>query len=89
MNDNSTDMMLKSIQKSKKVKWTTDQLNAISSGYKTSLEEGRIQILNEKLVFYEPILPNHRYVALIIVSQSLRRSIFSYFHYRPSEGHMG
>ena len=59
--------MLKNTQKSKNVEWTATQLKEVSPGYKIGLKEGRVHILNGKLVLYKPILYNHRYVALIIV----------------------
>ena len=48
-----------------------------------------IQTLHGKLVHYNPILVNHRYVELIIVSKSPRRSVFIHFHAGNSGGHMG
>ena len=89
MKDNGTYMIFKSIQKSKNMTWTAAHLEEISPGYKRSLKKGIIQILNWNLVLYNPILANQRYIALIIVPQSMRRSVFSHFHDGPSGGHMG
>ena len=88
MNNKDAYMMLKNIQNSKNVKCTTAQLKVISHRYKTSLEEGWIQILNGELVIYKLILVNHRYIVLLIITQSLRRSVFSHFHIGPSGEHM-
>ena len=79
LNDNNIDMILNNIQKSKNVTWTAAHLKAIRPGYKTSLKEVIIQTLHAKLVLYNPILENHRYVSFTIVPQSLRRSVFSHF----------
>ena len=54
-----------------------------------SLKEGRIEILNGKLVLYKHILVNHRHVTLIIIPKLLRRSVFSHFRTRTSAGHIG
>ena len=86
MNGSYTYTILKNI---KKVKFAADHLESIIPGYKTSLKEGIIKILNGELVLYKLILANHQYVVLIIVPQSLRRSVFSHFHSGPSGGHMG
>ena len=53
--------------KIKNLKLTATQFKSIIPGYKTTLKEGIIQILNGKLVLYKPIIENHRYIALIIV----------------------
>ena len=45
--------------------------------------------MNGNLVLYKPILPNHRYIALIIVPQYMRSSVFSRLHAGPIGGHMG
>ena len=82
-------MMLKKIQNSKNVKWISDQLKSISPGYKTSLKEGRIQILHGNIVLYKPILANHRYVALIIIPQSLRGLSLAISTPLPVEGIWG
>ena len=76
------------IKNKKNVKFAADHLESIIPGYKTYLTEGIIKILNGELVLYKPILANHQYVVLIIVPQSLRRSVFSHFHSGPSGGHM-
>ena len=81
--------MIKITFKIKNVTWTAAHLKPISPGYKTVLKEGRIQTLHEKLVLYKLILVNHRYVALTIVPQSLRRSVFSHLHDGPSGENMG
>ena len=69
--------------------WTAAHLKFISPRYKTSTKEGTIQILNGKLVPYKLMLVNHRYVALILVPQSLRSSVFSHLNAGTSGGHMG
>ena len=57
------------------------------AGYKTNLQAGRIQMLNEKLVLYQPVLMDTKIVSLItIVPESLRKKIFCHFHAGP---HMG
>ena len=60
---------VKEYSKIRGIKQTASKLKQIISGYRASLKEGSIQIFNGKLVLYEPILENHRYVALIIISQ--------------------
>ena len=89
MNNNDTDIILKNIQKSKNVKWTEGYLKAIRSGYKTALKEGRIKILNRKLVLYKSILENHRYISLTVFPQSLRRIASIHVHAGPSGGRIG
>lgn len=48
------------------------------AGYKTNLQAGRIQMLNEKLVLYQPVLMDTKIVSLItIVPESLRFATFT------------
>ena len=88
MNDNDTYMILKNTQKPKNVEWNAAHFKMNIPGYKTPLKEGIIKILNGKLLLYKTILANQRYIALIIVKQSLRRIVFSHLHAGPSGGHM-
>ena len=55
----------------------------------TYLKELGIQMSNGKLVLYNPILPNHRYVALIVISKSLRSIDFIHLHTGSSGVHIG
>ena len=89
MNNNDTDIILRNIQKSKNVKWTEAYLKAIRSGYKTALKEGRIKILNRKLVLYNTILANNQYVVLMIIPQLIRKSVFSHIMPEPVDGIWG
>ena len=59
MKNNDKDMILKNIQKIKNAKGIAAHLKEISPGYKTSLKEGIIHILNGEIVLYKPILANH------------------------------
>ena len=67
MNCNDTYMEVKYIHKTKKMKWTSSHLKAISLGYITALKKLRTRILNGKLGIYKTILANNWYVTLIIV----------------------
>jgi len=57
--------------------------------YKLMLAKGLIAIVNDKLVYFKPILMNMKYVTLLIVPENLRKPIFSHYHAGPSTGHMG
>ena len=59
MNSKNIYIIIDNIQKPKNVKCTTDKLKAIRPGYKTSLKQVIIKILNGKLVIYKTILVNH------------------------------
>ena len=61
----------------------------MGAGYKTALKDGRIQVINKKLVLYKPIIVDNVFFSLIIVPTYLRQKIFSHFHARPNGGHMG
>jgi len=56
---------------------------------KSILAKGLINIVNDKLEYFKPILMNMKYVTLIIVPENLRKPIFSHYHAGPSAGHMG
>ena len=71
------------------MKWTAVHSKFISPGYMTYLKELGIQMSNGKLVLYNPILPNHRYVALIVISKSLRSIDFIHLHTGSSGVHIG
>ena len=77
------------MDKKKGAKWKVEKLKPMNSGYKTSLKEGIIQIINNNMVLYKPILANDIFVSLIIVPTDLRWKISSHFHAGPSGDHMG
>jgi len=56
--------------------------------FKSMLAKGLIAIVNDKLVYFKPILMNMKYVTLLIVPETLRKPIFSHYHAGPSAGHM-
>ena len=87
--DLDTKLILQELVKKKDANCTIEKLKPMSTGYKTALKDGRIQILNQKLVLYKPILANDIFVALIIVPTYLRRKIFRHFHAGPNGGHIG
>ena len=87
--DVDTNLIMSKLTTIKEGKWDEESLSKINSAYKLPLRDGRIQIVNNKLVLFKPILANQRNIMLIIVPTPLRRKMFSHYHAGPSGGHMG
>ena len=73
----------------KPTEWTSDELTVVGPGYKLALQQGRVLVVDQKLVLFKPVFQQTRYVGLIIVPSSLRRQVFSHYHAGPSAGLMG
>ena len=87
--DPNTSSIMHGLTTHKATEWTSDELTIAGPGYKQALQQGRILIVDQKLVFFKPIFQQTRYIGLIIVPLALRRKIFSHYHAGPSAGHMG
>ena len=46
-------------------------------------------MLNILLIFYKPIIMNRKYLALIVLPQSLQKRLFVHYQYGPPGRHMG
>ena len=89
LEDPDTNLIMSKLSDTQHVTWEDKQLANINSAYKMPLKDGRIQIVNKKLVLFKSILANQRHIMLIIVPMSLRRKMFAHYHAGPSGGHMG
>ena len=69
--------------------WSKDVLFTIDSKYHLHLKRGYLQLYNDCLVYFKPILVESRYIALIVFPAGLRRQLSSHCHAVPSGGHMG
>ena len=87
--DINTSAIMRGLTLHKATEWTLEEITTAGSGYKLALQQGRILMVDQKLVFFKPIFQQTRYVGLIIVPSALRRKIFSHYHAGPSAGHMG
>ena len=87
--DKDTRAMLQHLHHNDPHQWPKSTLSEIDPKYHIHLQRGHIQILNDRLTFFKPILMESRYIALIVVPTTLRRKIFSHYHASPSGGHMG
>ena len=88
-NDPSTQSIMQGLTNHKPTEWTQEETAAAGQGYKLALQDGRVLLVDHKLVLFKPIFQQTRYVGLIIVPLSLRRKVFSHYHAGPSAGHMG
>ena len=87
--DTSTSYLVYGLTTHKAIEWTNGELKIAGSGYKLAVQQGRILIIDHKLVFFKPIFQQTRYIGLIIVPTYLFRPMFSHYHAGPSAGHMG
>ena len=63
-------------------------LKDINRKYYILLKCGHNKMLNNCLIFYRPIMMNSKYLALIVVPQSLQKRIFDHYHSEPTNKHM-
>ena len=66
-----------------------DITQSIKEPYRALVKVGLVHLLNDRLVYYKPIMDNRRCIWLIIVPEGLRRQLFNHYHAGPSGGHMG
>ena len=64
-------------------------LSNIDSKYHLYLNRGYLQLYNDCLVYFKPILMESRYIALLVVTTGLQRQLLSHHHAGPSGGHTG
>ena len=57
--------------------------------YRTALANNLLCIINDRLVYLEPVTISTNHICLIVVPLSLRRIIFIALHASPAVGHMG
>ena len=57
--------------------------------FRTMLEKGLMAIVQDKIVYFKPILMNEKYLTLMVVPENLRKILFDHYHAGPSAGHMG
>ncbi len=89
--DTETNTLLELVkqQSQSSVPLSSKEIQRVSMGYREHLKNGRIHIINERLVLFKPIVMGTRHVSLIIVPHGLRKKLFSHYHAGPSGGHMG
>ena len=64
-------------------------INNVGMGYQQHLKKCLIGLVGNKLMLFKPLTMDTKYIGLIVVPQSLRRTLFDHFHVGPSGGHMG
>jgi len=69
--------------------WTKPELKLAGPGFILPLQQGRVLLVNRKLVLFKPVCQQVPYVGLIVVPLPLQRQILSHYHAGPSGGHMG
>ena len=88
-NDPSIQCIMAGLATHKANEWSKPELKLAGPGFILPLQQGRVSLVNRKLVLFKPVFQQIRYVGLIIVLLPLRRKIFSHYHAGPSGGHMG
>ena len=87
-NDLDTSILFKAARSSScKVLWPAI-INSVGMGYRQHLKKNIVQIMGDTLALFKPIFIASKYIALIITSASLRRTLFSHYHIGLSGGHM-
>ena len=87
--DPTSQFMISLAQSKTKLTPQDTQLKQVPSCFRQALVARHIQFLQGKLVLFKSILANTKYVGLIIVPPTLRKSLFSHYHAGPSGGHVG
>ena len=64
-------------------------LSNIDSKYYLHLNRGYLQLYNDYLVYFKPILMEIIYIALLVVPTGLQRQLVSHYYVDPRVGHMG
>ena len=87
--DPATKELLHILSQHKPHEIPTEIVKSAPSEYRSMLEKGLVAVVNDKLVYFKPILMNMKYVTLMIVPESLKKPLFNHYHAGPSAGHMG
>ena len=69
--------------------WPKSILSTIEKKYHLNPKIIYLQLYNDRLVYFKPILLESRYISLLLVTAVLPRQLFSHYHTDPSGGHMG
>ena len=69
--DNDNFRIISHIRKQKEENWLPAVLNDVNSKYHILLKRGQLQMLKNPLIFYKNVMINSKYLALIVVPQSL------------------
>ena len=64
-------------------------IQRVHMSYRSYLKKGSIVLLGEKLLLFKDIHMVNKLLSLIIVPDTLRRTLFDHYHSGPSGGHMG
>ena len=66
-----------------------DIVQSVHMSYRVYLEKGNIVLLGDKLLLFKTMSMDSKAISLTIVTISLRRTLFYYYHGGPSGGHIG
>ena len=89
LKDNNTHAIMTHLITHKPGNWPKVILSTIDSKYHLHLKRGYLQLYNDRLEYFKPILMEIRYTSLLNVRTGLRRQLLSHYHAGPSGGHMG
>ena len=87
--DNGNFRIISHLQKHKADDWSLAVFKDINIKYHIILKRRQLQMLNNRLVLYKPVMMNSKYLELIVVPQSLRKRLFKQYHSGPMGGYMG
>ena len=66
-----------------------DIIQTVHVSYRSHLKAGRIALFGEKILLFKILKMQRKALSLIIVPESIRKTLFNYYHGIPSSGHMG
>ena len=87
--DPDTRTMMQCLKAHKPTQVPATVIESVGMGYRQNLKKGLIGLVGNKLMLFKSLVMNTKYVGLIIVPISLRRTLFDHFHASPCGGHMG
>ena len=87
--DNNKFRIISHLRKHKADNWSPAGLKDVNIKYHIFLKRGQLQMLNNCLIFYKPVMMNIQYLALFVVPQNLRKRLFNHYHSGPTGRHMG
>ena len=75
---NDTFLIIYDLWKNKAEDWTLPFKKYVNRKYHIFLKSGQLQMLNNCLIFYEPVVMNSKYLALIVIPQSWWNRLFGH-----------
>ena len=71
-----------------KTPWTEPEIQRIPKSFRQHVRDNRVHFRHNLLLIFHPIGSSHRFLNLIVVPVSLRKTTFAAYHTSPTGAHM-